>query len=577
MDRPLLPQPLPAPLLPPEPRRDTDAEPLVAKHNSSAAFLPPVYPQALPKEAATKTPNLYLYKARKMDYSMVYPKPTCLSSPSMHSPAMAGDSRIFMNQDMDIGVTSREPKKIPKQARDDVPIATDRTRLISAEGKKPRQRYMEKSGKCNVHHGNVQETYRYLSDLFTTLVDLKWRFNLLVFTMVYTITWLFFGFIWWLIAYIRGDLDHLEDENWIPCVENLSGFVSAFLFSIETETTIGYGHRVITEKCPEGIVLLLVQAILGSIVNAFMVGCMFVKISQPKKRAETLMFSNNAVISMRDEKLCLMFRVGDLRNSHIVEASIRAKLIKSKQTKEGEFIPLNQTDINVGFDTGDDRLFLVSPLIISHEINEKSPFWEMSRTQLEKEEFEIVVILEGMVEATVTRLVDAGKAVDVVYLGFRKASDTVSHSKLLEKLQPVVWAGALCAVLGTGWMDRPESGMTCQARSSYMDTEVLWGHRFTPVLTLEKDFYEVDYNSFHSTYETHTPVCCAKELAQSRREGQLLGHLPSLGQDTGTAREDKEDKEEEEEEEEDEEEGRDPAGLSGANGTAGEGKEEVPV
>ncbi|NXE03420.1 KCNJ5 protein, partial [Chaetorhynchus papuensis] len=99
--------------------------------------------------------------------------------------------------------------------------------------------------------------------------------------------------------------------------------------------------------------------------------------------------------------------------------------------------------------------------------------------------------------------------------------------------------------------------MTCQARSSYMDTEVLWGHRFTPVLTLEKDFYEVDYNSFHSTYETHTPVCCAKELAQSRREGQLLGALPSLGQDAGTARED----EEEQEEQEQEEEGREPVGL----------------
>ncbi|KAM9113797.1 G protein-activated inward rectifier potassium channel 4 isoform 2-T3 [Pangshura tecta] len=421
---------------------------------------------------------------------------------------MAGDSRIFMNQDMEIGVTPMDPKKFPRQPRDYVPIATDRTRLLAAEIKKPRQRYMEKSGKCNVHHGNVHETYRYLSDLFTTLVDLKWRFNLLVFTMVYTVTWLFFGFIWWLIAYIRGDLDHLEDENWIPCVENLSGFVSAFLFSIETETTIGYGYRVITEKCPEGIILLLIQAILGSIVNAFMVGCMFVKISQPKKRAETLMFSNNAVISIRDEKLCLMFRVGDLRNSHIVEASIRAKLIKSKQTKEGEFIPLNQTDINVGFDTGDDRLFLVSPLIISHEINEKSPFWEMSRDQLEKEEFEIVVILEGMVEAT---------------------------------------------------------GMTCQARSSYMDTEVLWGHRFTPVLTLEKDFYEVDYNSFHCTYETNTPTCCAKELAQSFQEGRLLRHLSNAtllsgGEEAETAKE----------ELEVEEEGREVAGLNGANGTAGE-------
>ncbi|XP_076869366.1 G protein-activated inward rectifier potassium channel 4 [Brachyhypopomus gauderio] len=376
----------------------------------------------------------------------------------------------------------KQGSKLPKKWNSSK-IPTDRTMVVggvagggaSLDGpacqlKKRRQRYVEKDGKCNVHHGNVRETYRYLTDIFTTLVDLKWRFNLLVFTLVYTTTWVFFGLIWWLIAYLRGDLDHAGDRTWTPCVDNLNGFVSAFLFSIETETTIGYGYRVITEKCPEGIVLLLVQAILGSIVNAFMVGCMFVKISQPKKRAETLMFSQNAVISMRDSKLCLMFRVGDLRNSHIVEASIRAKLIRSKQTKEGEFIPLNQTDINVGFDTGDDRLFLVSPLIICHEFGESSPFWEISQEQLSREEFEIVVILEGMVEAT---------------------------------------------------------GMTCQARSSYLDSEVLWGERFTPVLSLEEGFYEVDYDTFHHTYPTPTPTCSARELAELAKKGEAIP-LPSL-------------------------------------------------
>ncbi|KAI3374664.1 hypothetical protein L3Q82_021234 [Scortum barcoo] len=343
---------------------------------------------------------------------------------------------------------------------------------LPARARRKRQRYVEKNGRCNVQHGNMRETYRYLTDIFTTLVDLNWRCSLFVFVMAYAVTWLFFGAIWYLIAYCRGDLDHLEDENWTPCVNNVNGFISAFLFSIETETTIGYGHRVITDQCPVGTMLLLLQAILGSMVNAFMVGCMFVKISQPNKRAETLVFSKHAVISLRDDKLCLMFRVGDLRSSHIVGANMRAKLIKSKQTQEGEFIPLDQTDISVGFETGDDRLFLVSPLVISHEIDAHSPFWDMSQSQLEKEDFEIVVILEGMVEAT---------------------------------------------------------GMTCQARSSYLAEEVLWGHRFSPMMSLAEGFFDVDYGAFHHTFEVDTPSCSARELslAAARLDAHLYWSISS--------------------------------------------------
>uniref|UniRef100_A0A672JTH2 G protein-activated inward rectifier potassium channel 3 n=1 Tax=Salarias fasciatus TaxID=181472 RepID=A0A672JTH2_SALFA len=341
-----------------------------------------------------------------------------------------------------------------------------------ARTRRKRQRYVEKNGRCNVQHGNMRETYRYLTDIFTTLVDLNWRCSLFVFVMAYAVTWLFFGAIWYLIAYCRGDLDHLEDETWTPCVNNVNGFISAFLFSIETETTIGYGHRVITDQCPVGTMLLLLQAILGSMVNAFMVGCMFVKISQPNKRAETLVFSKHAVISLRDDKLCLMFRVGDLRSSHIVGANMRAKLIKSKQTQEGEFIPLDQTDISVGFETGDDRLFLVSPLVISHEIDSCSAFWDMSQAQLEKEDFEIVVILEGMVEAT---------------------------------------------------------GMTCQARSSYLAEEVLWGHRFSPMMSLAEGFFDVDYGAFHHTFEVDTPSCSARELslAAARLDAHLYWSISS--------------------------------------------------
>lgn len=90
--------------------------------------------------------------------------------------------------------------------------------------------------------------------------------------------------------------------------------------------------------------------------------------------------------------------------------------------------------------------------MISHTIDERSPFWEMSKESLQTEEFEIVVILEGMVEAT---------------------------------------------------------GMTCQARSSYIEDEVLWGHRFEPVLLQAETYYEVSRNihlaSFHLYQSCHPP------------------------------------------------------------------------
>lgn len=119
-----------------------------------------------------------------------------------------------------------------------------------------------------------------------------------------------------------------------------------------------------------------------------------------------------------------------------------------------------------------------------------------------------------------------------------------------------------------------------------MDTEVLWGYRFTPVLTLEKDFYEVDYNSFHNTYETNTPSCCAKELAESFQEGRLLSHsskanLLGVGEPDGKEEEEEKEGDQEDRETKEEEghmvEGQEAAELNGANGMAGDVKGSMAV
>ncbi|KAM4704492.1 G protein-activated inward rectifier potassium channel 3-like isoform 2-T2 [Rhinophrynus dorsalis] len=269
-----------------------------------------------------------------------------------------------------------------------------------ASTQRERQRYVTKDGKCQVNLGRIEEKGRFLSDIFTTIVDLKYRWFLFVFMMCYILTWLLFATIYYLDAFWRQDLNNMENDEWAPCFQNVDSFTSALLFSVETQRTIGYGSRMVTSSCQEGVYLIMAQSIMGSMIDALMVGCMFVKISRPKKRAQTLIFSQNCVVCPRDERLCLMFRIGDLRDSHMVDAKIRAKLIKSRQTYEGEFLPLEQSEINLGYETGEDRLFLVEPQVICHVIDENSPFWEMGPLQLLREQFEIIVILEGIVEAT---------------------------------------------------------------------------------------------------------------------------------------------------------------------------------
>ncbi|KAM9846445.1 G protein-activated inward rectifier potassium channel 3-like [Aulostomus maculatus] len=336
-----------------------------------------------------------------------------------------------------------------------------------------RLRYVTKDGKCRVNLGPIKDKSRFISDIFTTLVDLKYRWFLLVFTMCYILTWVAFGGIYLLGAWLRDDIAHVNDPQWQACYVNVDSFLSALLLSLESQRTIGYGSRRVTAYCPEGAMLLMVQSILGSIIDALMVGCMFVKISRPQKRAQTLIFSKHCVICERDEKLCLLFRIGDLRESHMVDAKVRAKLIKSRQTKEGEFIPLEQSEINLGYDMGGDRLLLVEPQTITHVINESSPFWELGAERLKRETFEIIVILEGIVEA---------------------------------------------------------SGMTCQARTSYTEDEVLWGHRFESCISLEKEAFRVDYRAFDKTFEVQMSKLSEKDRRHAKeRENAVLENVGEEG------------------------------------------------
>jgi hypothetical protein len=57
-------------------------------------------------------------------------------------------------------------------------------------------RLVFKDGTCNIVTKNILERKsRYLLDLFTTFIDMKWRYNLLLFGLAYVGSWFAFALV----------------------------------------------------------------------------------------------------------------------------------------------------------------------------------------------------------------------------------------------------------------------------------------------------------------------------------------------------------------------------------------------
>ncbi|XP_078691481.1 ATP-sensitive inward rectifier potassium channel 12-like [Branchiostoma floridae x Branchiostoma belcheri] len=323
-------------------------------------------------------------------------------------------------------------------------------------------RFVSKDGICNYRNHHVPlHKRRYIRDFFTTLVDLRWRYTFLSFSAAFVLSWFLFGIVWYIVSLVHGDFAHeVGDPDFQPCVSEMRDFTSSFLFSLETQTTIGYGSRHARDNCGFGAFLVAFQSVVGLIIDTLMIGVFLTKLARPKKRAHTLLFSEQACIANRDGKLSLMFRVADIRKSHIVEAHVRVFVVRHhRKTIEGEELYLNFEDVNVGFDKGTDRVFLITPVTIVHEIDKESPFYDVSEDSLAKEDFEVVVLFEGILES---------------------------------------------------------SSYTLQARTSYLADEVLWGYHFDNMVSCSEYGYEVDYKKFNKTHPVPTHEYSARIIDAHR-------------------------------------------------------------
>ena len=119
---------------------------------------------------------------------------------------------------------------------------------------------------------------RYLGQLLWLSVastcDWLYRYNILVYLITFVLSWVVFALLWWALQSWHGGAG-------VSCVDGVDGFTSALLFSIETQHTIGYGSRAVTDTCSGALTLLMVQSVFGAITQCVITGIIFAKVQIP--------------------------------------------------------------------------------------------------------------------------------------------------------------------------------------------------------------------------------------------------------------------------------------------------------
>lgn len=70
-----------------------------------------------------------------------------------------------------------------------------------------RRRILSKDGRSNMRIEHISgRNALYMRDLWTTFLEMPWRYKFFLFTATFAGTWFLFGVVWYLVALVHGDL-----------------------------------------------------------------------------------------------------------------------------------------------------------------------------------------------------------------------------------------------------------------------------------------------------------------------------------------------------------------------------------
>ena len=210
------------------------------------------------------------------------------------------------------------------------------------------------------------------SEVYYALVSSSWARLALLFVIVFIISNALFAGI------------YLIDPGGIQGSDG--SFFSAYFFSVQSMSTIGYGTMSPTTLWTN--IWVTVEVMFGIVLIALTTGIVFAKFARP---TANVLFSDAAIVTRRNGRPALMLRVANAREGALVAASMQLSVLRTDVTDEGDKLrrlsDLKLVRSSVPF-------FTLSWSII-HEIDAESPLHLLTAADWEYDDMALIALLTG--------------------------------------------------------------------------------------------------------------------------------------------------------------------------------------
>ena len=185
-------------------------------------------------------------------------------------------------------------------------------------------RLLNRDGTFNVSRGGLP-LFKSLN-LYQALLSIPWwQFNL-TFVGLYLLTNLLFATLYFFCG--------PQALSGLQATSNGARLLECFFFSVQTLTTVGFGH--ISPHSLAANFLVVLEAFLGLSGFAVAAALMFARFARPRAR---ILFSNRAVIGPYHGTTCFEFRIANGSPNELIEVEVRILLCMT-ETRDGVRITL---------------------------------------------------------------------------------------------------------------------------------------------------------------------------------------------------------------------------------------------